>query len=375
MRLIQRYLFRQMLAPTLLATLALVAVALLSQTLSALEIVVDNRQTTAVFAKVILLTLPHMLALVLPIALFVAALVALNRLHTEQEIVVCFAGGMSRKAVSGPALRLAAVAALLTLVVNLWVQPMAYRSMRAELFRIRTDLAASLVREGEFTQPAEGLTVYAQRVDAEGLLENLFIHEEKPDGSAVTFAARSGRTGYRARRPVLVMKEGSNQAFDKNGVLTHLAFDEYVFDLAPYVNTQQTLHYKISDRYLHELFFPDLTQDWEKQNRKKMLAEAHYRLSSPLYSLTFMALALLAVIGGSFSRMGYGRRIIAASGAAVVIRVVGVGAQAAADSAPLLNILQYATPLAPLLICLWLLFRQDGASATAPSPSLRLAPA
>src|SRR3954468_4863843 len=150
MRLIQRYLFRQMLAPTLLATLALVAVALLSQTLSALEIVVDNRQTTAVFAKVILLTLPHVLALVLPIALFVAALVALNRLHTEQEIVVCFAGGMSRKAVSGPAMRLAGWAPLLLLGVNLWAQPMADRGMRAEMFRIRTDLAASLVREGEF---------------------------------------------------------------------------------------------------------------------------------------------------------------------------------------------------------------------------------
>ncbi|MEO6339487.1 MAG: LptF/LptG family permease, partial [Caulobacteraceae bacterium] len=183
------------------------------------------------------------------------------------------------------------------------------------------------------------------------------------------------RTGYRARRPVLVMKEGSNQAFDTNGVLTHLAFDEYVFDLAPYVNTQQELTYKISDRYLHELLFPDLTQPWEKQNRKKMLAEANYRLASPIYDLTFVALALLAVIGGPFSRMGYGRRIIAASAAAVVIRVVGVGAQAAADSSPLLNILQYVAPLAPLLICLWLLFRQDGASARGPSPSFRLAPA
>jgi lipopolysaccharide export system permease protein len=360
MRLIQRYLFRQMLVPTVLATIALGAVALLSQTLGALEILVDNRQTAGVFAKVILLTLPHMLALVLPVALFVAALVALNRLHTEQEIVVCFAGGMSRHEVGAPALRLAALAALATLLVNLWVQPAAYRTMREELYRIRTDLAASLVREGEFTQPAPGLTVYAQKVDAEGELINLFINEERPNKTSSTFAARSGRTGYLAGRPVLIMKDGANQAYDSKGVLTHLAFDEYVFDLAPYVNTQARLHYKISDRYLHELVFPDLTQDWERQNAKKMLAEAHYRLASPLYDLTFVALALVAVIGGSFSRMGYGRRIVAASAAAIVIRVLGVGMQAAADATPALNLCQYLAPLGPFAVCMWLLSRRDG---------------
>ena len=364
MRLIQRYLFGQMLVPTLLAGTALVAVALLSQTIGALEIIVDNRQTAMVFAKVIVLTLPHMLSLVLPVALFVAALVALNRLHTEQEIVVCFAGGMSRKEVAGPALRLAAFAALLTLAVNLWVQPAAYRSMRGELFRIRTDLAASLVREGEFTQPAPGLTVYAQNVDAEGLLRNLFIHEDRPDKSSATFAARTGRTGYRGGRPVLIMQNGANQAYDSKGVLNHLAFDEYVFDLSPYLNTQERIHYKISDRYLHELMFPDTTQAWEQQNAKKMLAEAHYRLSSPLYDLTFVALALLAVLGGTFNRMGYGRRIIAASGAAIVIRVVGVGMQAAADATPVLNVAQYLVPLVPFVICLWLLFRQDAPERT-----------
>ena len=92
--------------------------------------------------------MPQLLSMILPIALFVAALVALNRLHTEQEIVVCFAGGMSRWRVISPAMRLAAAVALLALVINLWVQPPAARAMREELFKVRTDLAASLVRRG-----------------------------------------------------------------------------------------------------------------------------------------------------------------------------------------------------------------------------------
>jgi hypothetical protein len=53
-------------------------------------------------------------------------------------------------------MRLAAGTAFLMLVLNLWVQPAAYREMRRELFEVKADLAATLVREGEFTQPAPG---------------------------------------------------------------------------------------------------------------------------------------------------------------------------------------------------------------------------
>src|SRR5437868_1186602 len=163
MRLIDRYLLRQLLGPTLLATAALSAVALLSQSLSALDYIVNQRQSALVFIKITLLYMPQLINMILPIAVFVAALVALNRLHTEQEIVVCFAGGMSRWRVISPAMRLAAGVAFVMLLLNLWVQPAAYREMRRELFDVKTDLAATLVREGEFAHPAPGLTVYAQR--------------------------------------------------------------------------------------------------------------------------------------------------------------------------------------------------------------------
>ena len=106
MRLIDRYLLRQLLGPTLLATLALTSVALLSQSLSALDVIINQRQSAGVFLKITLLAMPQLINMVMPIALFVAALVALNRLQSEQEIVVCFAGGMSRWRVVSPPLRL-----------------------------------------------------------------------------------------------------------------------------------------------------------------------------------------------------------------------------------------------------------------------------
>jgi lipopolysaccharide export system permease protein len=358
MRLIDRYLLRQLLGPTVLATAALTAVALLSTSLTQLDIIVSQRQSALIFLEVTLMAMPQLINMVMPIALFVAALVALNRLHVDQEIVVCFAGGMSRWRVISPALRLAGVITVLALFLNLWVQPAASRAMREVLFDVRTDLAATLVREGEFTEPAPGLTVYAQNIDNGGLIHNLFIHQIKDDGGSTTYTADEGRITKRGNTPLLLMHKVSIQQFSKTGVLEVLTSDDYPFDLNSFINATDMVHYKPSDRYLHELLFPDLTQDWEQKNREKLLAEGHARLSTPLYNLTFICFALWAIIGGGFSRLGYGRRIAIIAGVAAVIRILGFVVEAAAESSAWLNILQYAVPIVSAAWALRGVFRQ-----------------
>jgi lipopolysaccharide export system permease protein len=358
MRLIDRYLLKQLLGPTLLATAALTMVALLSQSLSGLDYIVNQRQSALVFLKITLLYMPQLINMILPIAVFVAALVALNRLHVEQEIVVCFAGGMSRWRVISPAMRLAGGVAFLALLMNLFVQPAAYRAMRQELFQVRTDLASTLVREGEFTEPAPGLTVYAQSVDNQGNLLNLFLHQVKADGSDTTYSAESGRIAHSQGRPVLILQNGSNQEISSRGVLNYLSFRSYTFDLAPLSNSDELILYKPSDRYLHELFFPDLQQDWERRNRLDLLAEGNARLASPLYNIAFMAMALSAILGGGFSRLGYGRRIAIMGALAAIVRLVGFQVQAACEDEAWLNALQYAVPIGATWAALAGLFRQ-----------------
>jgi lipopolysaccharide export system permease protein len=359
MTLIERYLLRQLLGPTIMSVAALSVVAMLSQSLGALDIIVNQGQSAFVLIKLTLLALPQLMVMILPIALFVAALVALNRLHTEQEIVVCFASGMSRWRVIAPAMRLATVATVFALFLNLWIEPLAERAIRNELFRVRTDLAASLVRVGEFTEPAPGLTVYAQGSETGGALRNLFVIQQKPDGGDTTFFAAKGKVSKQNGAPVLVMRDGSEQAFSSAGVLDYLKFDEYVFDLSGFLSKGELIHYKISDRYLHELLFPDLTQAWERKERVAMLAEANARLSAPLYNIAFMAMALAAVIGGAFSRLGYGRRIIAVGAAAAVVRIAGFAVLALSAGSVWLNVVQYLIPLGAAAWAFRTLFRQQ----------------
>jgi lipopolysaccharide export system permease protein len=356
MRLIERYLFKQITYPVLGATAALTVMGVLVNSLSFLNLIVERGQSPWVLIELTLLAMPQLMSLILPVAVFVGALLALNRLQTDHEFVVCFAGGMSRWRAISPAIRLSVIIALLSLFINLFVQPLTFRAIRTEYFRVRTDLAASLIKEGDFTELASGLTVYTQSVDQSGQMKNVFIHT--PDAGGASWAAREGKVAKRNGQPVLILRHGSREAYSKDGVLDYLSFDENTFDLSPYMNNDDIFSYKSSDLWLHELVSPNKAYLPSKRDRMKDLAEAHARLSTPLYNIAFMALALAGVLGGSFSRLGYNARIMRFSAIAAVVRVLGVGVQAAAGNSAWLNVLQYAVPIAAIIVCARILFRQ-----------------
>jgi len=245
---------------------------------------------------------------------------------------------------------------LLSLVTTLVLQPAAQRQARAEAFAIRTDLAALLVEEGRFVQGPGGLTVYVQQVEQNGLMKNLFVYLD--NGKAVrTWDANEARFGRSADgAPTLLLKYGTMQEYSSKGVLNQLSFDSLPFDLSPFTETDEKVRFKPSDLWIGQLFNPSQAVQSRVGTRGELLAEAHSRLSSPLYALTAMAMALAAIMGGAFSRTGYGGRIGKAAAAFLVVRVLGYIVVAASAWNGWLNLLQYLLPLGAAAIALRLVF-------------------
>ncbi len=356
MTLIQGYLFRQIGLPVAAACGALVGIGLLSQSLDQLEVIVERGQSVWVMAKLTLLAVPQLFAVILPIGLFVGALIALTRLQREQELTAAFASGMTRWAVIAPAAWLALIVAGLALITNVVIQPWAQQAQRAQAFEIRTDLAALLVEEGRFVQGPEGLTVYVQEIEQNGLLKNLFVYLDTGE-TVRTWDASKARFDRIDGEPFLILQNGSAQEYSSRGVLNQLSFDRLPFDLSPFTNTDETLRFKPADLWLTDLFAPNAGLLERSGSRGELLAEAHSRLSSPLYALTAMAMALAAIMGGAFSRTGYSLRIAKAAGVFLVVRIVGYAVVAASAWNGWLNVFQYLLPLIATGLALRLLFR------------------
>ncbi len=349
MILVQRYMFRQLLMPFVTASVAFAALALLTQSLSNIEFISNYRETAFTFIKVTFLALPQLAAVLSPFALFIAVLAGLSRLYSDSEATVASAAGLSRWGVLSPVIRLAILAAILNLGVNLFLQPLAFQEMRRSVYQLRTDVAASLVRPGEFANLAAGVTLYARDSDGNGRMTDVFIHDARDPDEVSTYAAREGVIVRGALRPAMVLIDGNVQQVDQSGALSFLAFDRYEFDLGDFVDPQLIFFFKESDRFLHELFYPDATALARSRGTERLLAEAHYRLSGPLYNIALALIAAAAFMAGTHSRLGNNRNIIIAVVAALTVRLAGFAAQSAASDDPALNLVQYAIPVLAII--------------------------
>lgn len=357
--MLHNYILRQAVWPLLAAVSALGALALLTHSISTLDLIIDQRQTLITYMQITLMAMPQLIALILPLGVYVAALYALNRLQADSELIVCSAAGMGRWQIAAPVIKLAITALIINLAVNLWVQPTSFRNMRELIYEVRADIAAKLVRPGQFHSPAPGLTIYTRETERGGRMIDLLIEDSSDADREITYMAKVGQFDEFRGEPALVMLDGSIQFLEQDGSLYFLRFDSYPFELNSFLDGQGNLFYKLSDRYLHQLLFPSPDTPWDWRNRNELLAEGHYRLSSPLYTVTFALIAMAAVLGGQFSRKGYARRIIIASVAALLVRIAGFSAQSASADAANMNVLQYAVPVIAALVALMMIIKPE----------------
>ena len=354
MNTISAYVFRQALGPLLAILGALAAIAILTQGLNQLDIIVTNRRAGFAFAWVTLLALPQLISLILPMAVFIAVVYALNRMHSESEIAVLYGAGVSRQRLARPIIQLATIAAVVHLVINVIVQPWAFEERRKVFYDLRTDIASSLIEEGSFTYPAEGLTLYARSRGGGGELRDLLINDGRTE-PGITYTARAGAIVTVDGAPAIVMRDGQVQRQTEEGSVDVLDFDRYVLKFDGVFEEPDLFFLKASDRTLFDLVFPDKTSHYDQRNVDEFLAEAHGRLAAPRLNIALALVALVGVLTGEFSRRGYGRRIMWASIIALVIRLAALMTQAAAADEPQFNAIQYALPLAVIIVASMLL--------------------
>ena len=354
----QRYLFRNVLRTLIAIVGGLALIALLTQGLSQIDdTIVQNRQSMLAFLWVSVLATPQIIALLMPIALFIATAAALNVAHRENEVVVAQASGMSNWQVASPVLRLATLAAVLHLGLNLWIQPTASRELRTTLTTASTDLASSLVREGTFMTHRDGLTTFAGSVDGSEITF-LVANDSRNPKNEVTYIAKSAFLSELEGKPALILRDGQRESLRSNGALESLTFQQSPLELGAFVNDQKAIILEESDRYLPELFYPDMTNYYDNANVNKFLAEGHARIATPLLNVAMAMLAIFAVLGGDFSRRGYARRIAIASGVALVVRIAAFSATSSAAKDPDLNAVQYLLPIGVVMIIGFLFFVQ-----------------
>lgn len=345
------YIFLQCAGPLVFFTLIFAGILWLATSLQMLDLVINRGQSAATFIELNVLAFPALLADVLPISLFCSVLYTLHHLNSDSEIVVMWASGHSHWSIARPILILAAIVTVFNLFLNLYLMPTGYRAMKDRVYEIRSDLITQLVKEGTFTNPTKGLTVYIRKATNKGRLEGLLIHDHRDDQRPITYMAETGFLMTINAAPQLIMEQGNIQTIDNPGrppILT--GFDKYTLDLSPFMKEQKVPRREFRERYLGELFRPDMSGEWVVKNVYRLRAEGHNRLAAPLYNFAFVMIAIVCIIGGPFGRRGMAWRITGGMLAVFIVRTVGFAGQSASTSSIALTFLQYMMPISAVAV-------------------------
>ncbi|GBE10696.1 lipopolysaccharide export system permease protein LptF [bacterium BMS3Abin12] len=207
--IVTRYLIREINKPLLALSLALVAIFAGYSAAVFLTQAANGVLPTNVVVELIALKTNIALEVLLPIALYLAVIIALGRLHTDSEMTALHALGVSPLQVLRAVSYLALTFAVLIAVLAFYVRPWSYERSYQLKARANAEFSLSDVKPGSFNENASGTRViFAAGRAAAGGLERVFMQREHGRRTQVLYAMRASQErDPRYDAPLLHMRD------------------------------------------------------------------------------------------------------------------------------------------------------------------------
>jgi lipopolysaccharide export system permease protein len=334
------YIMQQIIGPLLILTFSFTGVIWLTQSLRFIDLILNKGLSLGLFFYMTLLLLPSLLAIILPVALFVAVLYVYHQLISDREIIVLKAATLSHARLAGPALWTALIIMGLVYIINLVLMPVGFHEFKNIQSQVRNSFASLLLREGVFNTPINGLTIYVRERKSDGELRGILVHQENGQETPSTVMAESGLLLQTPDGLRLVMSNGNRQEVDVNdGELSLLYFEQYAFEFGEHSGQDFSRFREAKERLLPDLFWPgDVV---EERHKREFMAEGHRRLLSPMITIALVFIALGALFSGDFDRRGSNWRLFYAVVLGLLLQAATLGAPGLMTRAPHLIPLVY----------------------------------
>jgi lipopolysaccharide export system permease protein len=346
---LERYIFRQAAVAFVAGLFVLTLVVWITQVLRQLDLVTNSGQTIALFFLMTSLGVPVLIALIAPIALFIAIVQTLNKLNGDSELIVMAAAGLSPIRLARPLLILTGLVMLLVGALSLHFTPSSIRYFRQLLTQVQANILTAIVRPGQFTQADRGLTFHIRDRAPGGVLLGIVVSDSRDPQVHMTYVAERGVISEVAQGTFFVLEQGNLQRREmKDGSTSIVVFDRYAFDLSQLTQSAETI-YRPSERYTSELIRPNPADPMLERWQGRFRQELHDRLAAPLYPLALMCIAFAMLGQARTTRQSRGAAIAGAIGAMALVRGAGFAVSGLVAARPAAVPLVYLLPLSAII--------------------------
>lgn len=166
MRLIDRYIGREVVSHALLGLVVFTFVFFVPRLVQLMDLVVRHSGNAGTVTLLFLCTLPPAVAFTLPMAVLVGVLIGLGRMSADSEIVALHAAGVSLRRLLVPIGFVALVGTCITLATTFWLSPASLRTLRSLEDKLLASQASFSIQPRVFDERFPHVVLYVQDVEA-----------------------------------------------------------------------------------------------------------------------------------------------------------------------------------------------------------------
>jgi LPS export ABC transporter permease LptF/LPS export ABC transporter permease LptG len=185
MRLLDRYIAREVIRHAFLGLLIFTFVLFIPQLVKLMQIFVRHSGSTTQVVTLFLSVVPSVLVFTIPMGVLIGVLLGLGRMSMDSEIIALTALGISPKRILVPVAVLAVIGAGLTFLMTAWLAPLSLRTGRDIEASLITSQISFAVQPRVFDERFPHLVLYVNDVAASGTHWNgVFLAEVGADSNS-----------------------------------------------------------------------------------------------------------------------------------------------------------------------------------------------
>lgn len=238
---INSYFFIEFFKTFLLVLVSLSLLIWITQAAKYLELITELGNSIKVYFHFILFLFPKTVLGALPLSFVVSMFFFLSKLQSDNELNIFFLSGISKKEIIIKNLTIGFFVYIFYIFLSVYFTPLSSLKAREALNKSKFTLINALVKSQNFNSPLKGLTIYVEKNDNNGKLDNVFIYEKDR-----TIIARKGTVFSDGNQSILELIDGVTME-KVNQKINYITFSKTIFDFSKY-NSFNITYPKFSER-------------------------------------------------------------------------------------------------------------------------------
>lgn len=315
MKSIDKYIISKLSSSFIIVVIGMLSLAWLSQVLKLLDEIVMRGADLSTFFILSVTVLPNIISQITPIAAFITSAFVLNTMSSDKETLILLSSGMNPKRLFRPFLFFGSIVTIFLIIFSMFLGPSGMQYTKLKIHEIRHDLSGTLVRDGMFSMPAKGLTVYAHRKNNNSI-DGILVHDNRNSNAPVTYSAEKGYLINENNNPKLILLNGNiqyrNLLIEGPGMTT-VSFEKNEYLFSDFITEDRNFNFDSSQRYLNDLLFPSDDDEYAKTRKNVLIAAGNHKIAQIIHPLIFIFFSFIVFIRSKFDRRETNKTLVSLS--------------------------------------------------------------